>query len=86
MSNRGERLAHVYLGSLLRKLRKFGFHLYTLDVRQHARVHAQVIQQLGPALDGEAESAEEQGTAGHFPDDCGTEAFASAGVHSAIYH
>ena len=51
MSNRGERLAQVYLGSLLRKLRKFGFHLYTLDMRQHARVHTQVVQQLGPALD-----------------------------------
>jgi len=60
MSNRGERLAHVYLGSLLRKLRKFGFHLYTLDVRQHARVHTQVVQELGPALDGELESPESQ--------------------------
>ena len=58
MSNRGERLAHVYLASLLRKLRKFGFHLYTLDVRQHARVHAQVVQQLGPGLEGEADSPE----------------------------
>ena len=49
-ANRGERLAHVYLGSLLRKLRKFGFHLHTLDIRQHARVHAQVADELGPDL------------------------------------
>jgi phosphoenolpyruvate carboxylase len=47
-ANRGERLAHIYLGSLLRKLRKFGFHLHTLDIRQHARVHAQVIDELSP--------------------------------------
>src|SRR5262252_6282758 len=35
-SNRGERLAHVYVASLLRTIRKFGFHLHTLDIRQHA--------------------------------------------------
>ncbi len=49
-ANRGESLAHTYLASLLRKVRKFGFHLYTLDIRQHARVHAQVIEELGPTL------------------------------------
>jgi phosphoenolpyruvate carboxylase len=58
ISNRGERLARTYLGSLMRKVRKFGFHLHALDIRQHARVHAQVIQQLGTDLKGEAESAE----------------------------
>jgi phosphoenolpyruvate carboxylase len=52
-ANRGERLARTYLSSLLRKVRKFGFHLHTLDIRQHARVHAQVIKEMGPALDGE---------------------------------
>jgi phosphoenolpyruvate carboxylase len=57
-SNRGERLAHAYLGSLLRKVRKFGFHLYTLDVRQHARVHTQVIGELGSAVNGEPQSPE----------------------------
>ncbi len=57
-SNRGERLSHTYLSSLLRKVRKFGFHLYTLDIRQHARVHSQVVQELGPALDQEPQSPE----------------------------
>ena len=57
-ANRGERLAHTYLGSLLRKVRKFGFYLHTLDVRQHARVHAQVLKELGPALDQEPKSPE----------------------------
>jgi phosphoenolpyruvate carboxylase len=57
-SNRGERLAHTYLGSLLRKVRKFGFHLHTLDIRQHARVHARALQELGPALDRAPETPE----------------------------
>ena len=56
--HRGERLARTYVGSLLRKLRTFGFHLHTLDIRQHARVHAQVIKELGLALKDEPESAE----------------------------
>ena len=51
-SNRGERLARTYVNSLLRKVRTFGFHLHTLDIRQHARVHAHAIKELGPALDG----------------------------------
>ena len=55
-ANRGERLAHIYLGSLLRKVRKFGFHLHTLDIRQHARVHAQVVNELGPELKSEPTS------------------------------
>ncbi len=49
-ANRGERLAATYMSSLLRKVRTFGFHLHTLDIRQHARVHAQAIEELGPKL------------------------------------
>ena len=55
-SSRGERLAHVYIASLLRNVRKFGFHLHTLDIRQHARVHAQVIDELGPELKNDPRS------------------------------
>jgi len=55
-ANRGERLAHCYVASLLRKVRKFGFHLYTLDIRQHARVHAQVVNELGPEFNNEPTS------------------------------
>ena len=58
LANRGERLARTYLGSLLRKIRKFGFHLHSLDIRQHARVHAQVIKQLGTNLAAKPESSE----------------------------
>jgi phosphoenolpyruvate carboxylase len=57
-AHRAERLASVYVGPLLRKLRTFGFHLLTLDIRQHARVHSQVIEELGPDLKGEPKSAE----------------------------
>jgi phosphoenolpyruvate carboxylase len=57
-SNRGERLSRTYVDSLLRKVRTFGFHLHTLDIRQHARLHAQAVQELGPDLGGEARSAE----------------------------
>ena len=55
-AHRGQRLAHTYVGSLLRKVRKFGFHLYALDIRQHARVHAQVLKEIGPALEQKPES------------------------------
>jgi phosphoenolpyruvate carboxylase len=58
LSNRGELLARTYIGSLLRKLRKFGFHLHTLDIRQHARVHAEASRELGLRLEREPESAE----------------------------
>jgi phosphoenolpyruvate carboxylase len=46
MSNRGQRLAEAYLDPVLRELRTFGFHLYTLDIRQHARVHAEVLKEI----------------------------------------
>ncbi len=43
-ANRGQRLTRTYLDSLLRKVRTFGFHLYTLDIRQHARVHQKALE------------------------------------------
>jgi phosphoenolpyruvate carboxylase len=57
-SHRAERLARTYVGALLRKVRTFGFHLYTLDIRQHARVHAHAMEELGSDLKGEVRSAE----------------------------
>ena len=57
IAHRGERLARTYIGSLLRMVRKFGFHLHTLDIRQHARVHAQVLKELGSTPRPNAESA-----------------------------
>jgi phosphoenolpyruvate carboxylase len=57
-ANRGERLTQTGLDQLIRKVRTFGFQLYTLDIRQHARVHARAIEELGPNLTKTAESAE----------------------------
>ncbi len=57
-SNRGERLATTWVDPLLRKLRTFGFHLYTLDIRQHAAVHARVTEEIGPNPDRSTNSAE----------------------------
>jgi len=57
-ANQGEQLATTYLDPLLRKFRTFGFHLHTLDIRQHARVHAQAARELGPGLDGEPTTLE----------------------------
>ena len=59
-SHRGERLARIYVGPLLGKLRTFGFRLHTLDIRQHARVHRQAITEPWPALKGESGSGEGQ--------------------------
>jgi len=46
-SHGGERLARRYVDPLLRRVATFGFHLHTLDIRQHARVHARAIGELG---------------------------------------
>jgi phosphoenolpyruvate carboxylase len=44
--NKGERLAEQLLDPLIRQAQTFGFHLHTLDIRQHARVHAQAVAEL----------------------------------------
>ncbi len=55
--NRGERLAHLLVEPLVRKARTFGFHLHTLDVRQHARVHADTLHELAALVTTESSSA-----------------------------
>ncbi len=42
----GKILAERLIEPLLRKVRTFGFRLSTLDIRQHARVHAQALAEL----------------------------------------
>ena len=42
----GQRIARQLLVPLLRQVKTFGFHLHSLDIRQHARVHAQAIAEL----------------------------------------
>jgi phosphoenolpyruvate carboxylase len=45
-ANRGERLARLLFDPLLRQVQTFGFHLHTLDIRQHAKIHAQAMRDL----------------------------------------
>jgi phosphoenolpyruvate carboxylase len=47
MANRGRRLAEAFVDPLLRQLQTFGFHLQVLDIRQHARVHREVLEEIG---------------------------------------
>ena len=54
-AHRGERLAALLLDPLLRQVETFGFHLHTLDVRQHARVHARARDELFGAPGNERE-------------------------------
>ncbi|PSH05623.1 MAG: phosphoenolpyruvate carboxylase [Acidobacteria bacterium] len=53
-ANKAERLARRMLDSLLLKVRTFGFHLYTLDIRQHANVHAEAMRELAAKSDPNA--------------------------------
>ncbi|MGB6845032.1 MAG: phosphoenolpyruvate carboxylase [Candidatus Acidiferrales bacterium] len=48
-AHRGKRTAEMLIDPFVRKVRTFGFHLHTLDIRQHARVHAQALQELRAA-------------------------------------
>ena len=43
--NRGLRIARTLIDPLLLQVRTFGLHLHTLDMRQHARVHAQALKE-----------------------------------------
>jgi phosphoenolpyruvate carboxylase len=44
--NHGERLAELFIDPLLLSVRTFGLYLQTLDIRQHARVHAAALEEL----------------------------------------
>jgi phosphoenolpyruvate carboxylase len=49
--NHGESLAQLFLDPLLRKVRTFGFHLATLDIRQHAKVHQRALDTSSPSTE-----------------------------------
>lgn len=44
--NNGERLAQLLLDPLIRQVETFGFHLHTLDIRQHASIHNRARAEL----------------------------------------
>jgi phosphoenolpyruvate carboxylase len=50
-AHRGARMAKLLFDPLLRKLRTFGFHLHSLDVRQHARILRDALAELSSAAD-----------------------------------
>ena len=57
-SNAGLRIAQAVIDPLILQVRTFGLHLHTLDIRQHARVHAAALQEaisdtIAPVLPGE---------------------------------
>jgi phosphoenolpyruvate carboxylase len=66
VANSGERIAELLLDPLLRQVSTFGFHLHSLDIRQHARVHARVIAELS---EGERTIGAEQITLPASPSD-----------------
>ena len=49
-ANRGQRLAELLIDPLLRQVRTFGFHLHTLDIRQHSRVLGQGLAALATGV------------------------------------
>jgi phosphoenolpyruvate carboxylase len=58
VENSGQRLAELLVDPLLRKVSTFGFHLHTLDIRQHAAVHAKALAELaGAAMPAPEKSA-----------------------------
>ena len=46
VDNRGTRLAQLLIDPLLLEVRTYGLHLQTLDIRQHAKVHAAALAEL----------------------------------------
>jgi phosphoenolpyruvate carboxylase len=60
----GVRLARLLVDPLVRQVETFGFHLHTLDVRQHARVHVRAAEELarGAAIVDEDAAAGNQST------------------------
>ncbi|MGI4758192.1 MAG: phosphoenolpyruvate carboxylase, partial [Janthinobacterium lividum] len=46
MGNRGERIAERLIDPLIVEVRTYGLHLQTLDIRQHANVHAAAVQEI----------------------------------------
>jgi len=56
-ANRGLRIARSLVDPLILQVRTFGLHLHTLDIRQHAKVHAAALQEaiadtIAPSLPG----------------------------------
>ncbi len=58
IEHEGVRIARTLIDPLILQVRTFGLHLHTLDIRQHARVHAAALKEAiadsaAPSLPGE---------------------------------
>jgi phosphoenolpyruvate carboxylase len=49
IQNNGHRLSEMLIDPLLMEIRTYGLHLQTLDIRQHARIHAAAIEEITAA-------------------------------------
>jgi phosphoenolpyruvate carboxylase len=58
--NRGARMAELAIDPLLRAVQTFGFHLHTLDIRQHARILADTLSEFSSAAAGNLEQQSEE--------------------------
>jgi phosphoenolpyruvate carboxylase len=66
--NGGDELAAGLLDPLLRQAETFGFHLHTLDIRQHARIHARAIRELAGGLRFDVEAEAQSSAAVNAPE------------------
>jgi phosphoenolpyruvate carboxylase len=51
VQNKGHRLSEMLIDPLLLEVRTYGLHLHTLDIRQHAKVHAAAIAEISAAIE-----------------------------------
>jgi phosphoenolpyruvate carboxylase len=59
--NKGRRLAEMLIDPLLLEVRTYGLHLQTLDIRQHARVHAAAIAEISNDVSAQSQAASSSG-------------------------
>ncbi len=57
IENRGQRLDELLIDPLLIEVRTYGLHLQTLDIRQHARVHATAVAEIAGCVERTGDSA-----------------------------
>jgi phosphoenolpyruvate carboxylase len=67
------RLAYGELQHLAWQAETFGFHLASLEVRQHAAVHAQALAELAPGAAGDLAALDRLATEGWGPEDPGVD-------------
>src|SRR5216684_4888932 len=70
-ANGGERLARSLLDPLLRQVETFGFHLHTLDIRQHSRVHTHALGEISRIAVSGVQASD--GRAHNLPESLSTE-------------